>query len=105
LNKQRIDGIKLQLLHVLKGTDLAELCKNGQIHPLTLEEYIDILADCVEHLSPEVVIHRLTGDGPKKILIAPQWSADKKRVWNRIQQEFTRRDICQGRLAGKEDAE
>ena len=102
LNKQHIDGIKLQLLHVLEGTDLAELCKNGQLPTLTIEEYIDILADCVEHLSPEVVVHRLTGDGPKKILIAPQWSADKKRVWNTIQQEFARRNVCQGRLAGKE---
>ena len=66
---------------------------------LTIDEYIDILCDCVELLPENVVIHRLTGDGDKKILIAPMWSADKKRVLNSINREFDKRDITQGRKA------
>lgn len=102
LNRIGIDGIKLQLLHILKGTELERQYRSGAVRVLSLEEYVDILAECVEHLSPEIVIHRLTGDGAKRLLIAPLWSGDKKRVWNRIQQEFARREVCQGRLAGKE---
>lgn len=82
--KAGTDGIKLQLLHVLKHTDLAKDFENGNFEVLTLEEYIDILKACVEIIPPNVVIHRLTGDGAKKDLIAPLWSADKKNVLNKI---------------------
>ena len=102
LNRVGIDGIKLQLLHVLKGTELEKRYLAGEFRVLELPEYLEILAECIEHLSPSVVVHRLTGDGPKRLLIAPLWSADKKRVWNAIQAEFARRRIVQGRLAGKE---
>lgn len=78
------DGIKLQLLHILDGTDLAEEYKNGKVKALSLEEYTDIIKACVEIIPQRVVIHRLTGDGAKKDLIAPLWSADKKRVLNTI---------------------
>ena len=78
------DGIKLQLLHVLKNTDLAKDFESGKFEALTLEEYIDILKACVEIIPQNVVIHRLTGDGAKKDLIAPLWSADKKNVLNKI---------------------
>lgn len=78
------DGIKLQLLHILEGTDLAEEYKNGKVKVLSLEEYTDIIKACVEIIPQRVVIHRLTGDGAKKDLIAPLWSADKKRVLNTI---------------------
>lgn len=78
------DGIKLQLLHILEGTDLAEEYKNGKVKALSLEEYTDIIKACVEIIPKRVVIHRLTGDGAKKDLIAPLWSADKKRVLNTI---------------------
>lgn len=78
------DGIKLQLLHILEGTDLAEEYKNGKVKALSLEEYTDIIKACVEIIPQRVVIHRLTGDGAKKDLIAPLWSADKKRVLNTI---------------------
>lgn len=80
-------GIKLQLLHVLKGTDLANDYEKGRAEVLSEDEYIDILKDCVGIIPDDVVIHRLTGDGDKKLLIAPLWSADKKHVWNRIQTE------------------
>lgn len=82
--KAGTDGIKLQLLHVLKNTDLAKDFENGKFEVLTLEEYIDILKACVEIIPQNVVIHRLTGDGAKKDLIAPLWSADKKNVLNKI---------------------
>ena len=77
-------GIKLQLLHVLDGTDLADEYKAGKFKTLEMDEYIDILIDCLKMLPPEMVVHRITGDGPKKILIAPLWSANKKSVLNTI---------------------
>lgn len=79
-----IDGIKLQLLHVLKGTDLAKDFENGKFKTLTMDEYLDIVKACVEIIPDNVVIHRLTGDGAKKDLISPLWSADKKKVLNAI---------------------
>lgn len=81
------NGIKLQLLHVLKNTDLAKEYEAGKVKILSEDEYIDILRDCVRIIPDSVVIHRLTGDGDKKILIAPMWSADKKHVLNRIKKE------------------
>lgn len=78
------DGIKLQLLHVLKGTDLATDYEQGKFEVLSLEEYTDIIVDCVKIIPQNVVIHRLTGDGAKKDLIAPLWSADKKTALNTI---------------------
>ncbi|MDO5574104.1 MAG: TIGR01212 family radical SAM protein [bacterium] len=99
VNQSQVQGVKFQLLHILQETDLADLYAQQKelVRPLTMEEYIDILCDAVENLSPDIVIHRMTGDGPKKLLIAPMWSADKKRVLNAIRQEFVHRDICQGR--------
>jgi radical SAM protein (TIGR01212 family) len=78
------DGIKLQLLHILKGTDLAKDYEQGKFEVLTLDEYVDIIKKCVQIIPKNVVIHRLTGDGAKKDLIAPLWSADKKNVLNTI---------------------
>ncbi len=83
----RTDGIKLQLLHILKGTDLAEEYRAGRVKVLSEDEYIGILKKCVPLIPDNVVVHRLTGDGDKKILIAPMWSADKKHVLNRIRRE------------------
>lgn len=77
-------GIKLQLLHVLKGTDLAKEYEEGKFEVMSLNEYIDVLNACISVLPRDMVIHRLTGDGPKKLLIAPKWSGDKKKVLNRI---------------------
>lgn len=71
-------GIKLQLLHVLKGTDLADDYNNHLFETMTMDNYIRLIGRIIELLPPDMVIHRLTGDGPKKILIAPLWSADKK---------------------------
>lgn len=93
---ERSDGIKLQLLHVLKGTDLLDDYNAGKFETLSLEEYADILCDSIELLPPDVVIHRLTGDGDKKLLVAPLWSADKKNVLNAINKIFSQRNITQG---------
>lgn len=82
--KSGIGGIKLQLLHVLCGTDLAKDYEAGKFETLSFEAYLDIIKSCVEIIPKNIVIHRLTGDGAKKDLIAPLWSADKKKVLNAI---------------------
>jgi radical SAM protein (TIGR01212 family) len=90
-------GIKLQLLHVLSGTDLAADYERGMFKTMALNEYACLLCECIELLPRDMVIHRLTGDGDKKLLIAPEWSGDKKRVWNTIQRAFREKDVEQGR--------
>lgn len=97
---ERSDGVKLQLLHVLKGTDLLEDFNNGKFKTLTLEEYTDILCECLERIPKDTAIHRLTGDGDKRLLVSPLWSGDKKRVLNTINREFRERNIIQGSKYG-----
>ena len=86
--KMKSAGIKLQLLHVLKDTDLAIDYASGLFEAMTLEQYISVLKKCVAILPDDMVVHKLTGDGPKKLLIAPKWSANKKMVINTINKEF-----------------
>lgn len=90
------NGIKLQLLHILKGTDLLKDYENSKFNALTMEQYIDILCDAVSIIPKNVIIHRLTGDGDKKILVAPLWSGNKKVVLNTINKTFEERNIIQG---------
>ena len=89
-------GIKLQLLHVLKGTDLCIDYENGRFSVLSFDEYVDILFDCIRRLPKNTVVHRITGDAPKKFLVAPLWSADKKTVLNSVLREMEKRNIRQG---------
>ena len=96
LGSVHVDGVKLHLLHVLRGTDLAAEYEAGRVKPLELDAYIDILEQCLAVLPPDVVIHRLTGDGAKRDLIAPLWSADKKRVLSAIQKRFEQDGVMQG---------
>ena len=96
IGKSGADGIKLQLLHVLSGTDLAKDFEAGKFRTLELEEYIEILEECIRRLPPEMTVHRITGDGSKKHLIAPLWSADKKRVLNAINSAFEKDNLIQG---------
>lgn len=98
LNTFPIFGIKLQLLHILEGTDLALDYADRKFMTLSMEQYIDIVISCLERLSPEVVIHRLTGDGPKNILIDPLWSGNKKVVLNTLLKEMKSRNTYQGKL-------
>ncbi len=90
------DGIKLQLLHVLRGTDLERDYERGMLRLPELDEYCGILKACIEHLPERVVIHRLTGDGAKSRLTAPMWSADKKRVLNAVNRYFKQENVIQG---------
>ena len=96
IGKSGADGIKLQLLHVLRGTDMAEQYAAGEFEVMSMEEYISALEECVRRLPPQMTIHRLTGDGDKKYLIAPLWSADKKRVLNAVNEAFRRDNVVQG---------
>ncbi|GMQ62317.1 TIGR01212 family radical SAM protein [Vallitalea sp. AN17-2] len=94
---KNIRGIKLQLLHVLKNTDLADYYAENDFKILSMDEYIDLLISCIEIIPPEIVIHRITGDGPKNLLIEPLWSGNKKVVLNTILKEFKNRNTWQGK--------
>jgi len=89
-------GIKFQLLHVLRGTDLAADYLSGAFTLPTLEEYTPLLEQCIRVIPPDLVVHRLTGDGPKRDLIAPLWTGDKKHVLNTIRAAFDRDGLVQG---------
>lgn len=89
-------GIKLQLLHVLKNTDLALEYAKGNFRTMDMEEYISIVIEALEQTDPDIVIHRLTGDGSKSLLIAPDWSADKKRVLNTLHKRMAEKNAVQG---------
>lgn len=97
LNDLPIFGIKLQLLHILKQTDLAYDYERGLFKTLTLNEYVDLIIQCLEHLSPDIVIHRITGDGPKELLISPLWSLNKRKVLNAVHHEMQLRSSWQGK--------
>lgn len=84
VEEYRVQGIKLQLLHVIEGTDLAKDYREGKFECLELDEYVELVRECIEVLPRDMVIHRMTGDGAKKTLVAPLWSADKKRVLNAL---------------------
>lgn len=96
LNNADIQGIKLQLLHILKGTDLADYLPELKI--FTEEEYINLLVKCIGELSPDIVIHRLTGDGPKDLLLAPLWSLNKRHVLNNLSHTLKEENMYQGKL-------
>lgn len=97
LNTLPIHGIKLQLLHILNHTDLADYY---EVHPFpipSMGEYFSVLGQCITHLRPDIVIHRLTGDGPKPLLIAPLWTGNKRLVLNSMHSYFKEHDIWQGK--------
>lgn len=97
VGKSGADGIKIQLLHVLKGTELAKLYERDEFEALSKEEYFSLVARALEILPPDMVIHRLTGDGAKKLLVAPLWSADKKDVLNSLNHYLEENNIIQGK--------
>lgn len=97
LNEQDIQGIKLQLLHILKGTDLYTYYEKHPFWIPTMEEYLELLGECISRLRPNIVIHRITGDGPKSLLVAPLWTGNKRLVLNSIQAYLKRQNIWQGR--------
>ena len=97
LNRMDIQGVKLQLLHVLSGTDLAIDHSRGLFRTLSQEEYVSLVIDCLEHLRPEIVIHRLTGDGPSALLVAPLWAARKRDVLNLLHHRMKEQNCWQGK--------
>ncbi len=102
LNNLKPFGIKLQLLHVLKGTDLADYYATEGFPIMTQEEYLDVVIHCLELLSHDIVIHRVTGDGPKELLIAPTWSLNKRGVLNALHQQMKLHNTYQGKAIGLE---
>lgn len=97
LNHQDIQGIKLQLLHVLQGTDLASDYEKDLFRTYERDEYISLVISCLEHLRPDMVIHRITGDGPKDLLIAPLWASRKREVLNLLHHQMKENHNYQGR--------
>ena len=92
----KVAGIKIHLLHVLRGTELGEMYERGEIAVLEQNEYVALVADFIERLHPQTLIHRLTGDGPREILLAQLWSLNKWEVLNAIDAELERRQTTQG---------
>lgn len=97
LNHQKPFGIKLQLLHFLKGTALGDLYEKGEVAALTKEEYLELVTDCIAALDPSICIHRITGDGPKELLLAPRFSLNKRDVLNSIHALLRKKGIHQGK--------
>ena len=96
LNSLKIQGVKLHLLHIIDGTDLAAFYQQTEFKVLSQEEYVDMICACIAHLNESIVIHRLTGDGDANTLIAPKWSLHKRGVLNEIGHELKVRNIIQG---------
>jgi hypothetical protein len=96
MNTLPIHGIKLSMLHVLRDTKMGQDYLSHPFPVFSLEEYVDLLIDCIRHLRPDIVIHRITGDGPKNLLIAPLWSTNKRLVLNTIAHEMKVRNAYQG---------
>lgn len=97
LNHSDIQGIKLQLLHILKGTDLAADYLAHPFHSPSMLEYVELLGTCIARLRPDLTIHRLTGDGPKDLLIAPLWTSNKRTVLNLLHKYLKEHQIWQGK--------
>lgn len=98
ISKRTLHGVKIHLLHVLEGTHLAAMYRNKEFDTLTKEQYVSLAVDALELLPPDMVIHRITGDGPKDTLIAPTWSRYKRNVLDSIQKELNLRNSWQGKL-------
>ena len=101
LGQMQTDGIKLQLLHILKGTVLADIYEKDPFPCLSLEEYADLIVESIGGLPQSVVIHRISGDGPKKLLIEPKWSGNKRMVLNEIAKRFRENSVYQGKFQEK----
>lgn len=97
LNTMPVQGIKLQLLHILENTDLADVYRKTPFPVPNMETYFRVLGKCICHLRPDIVIHRLTGDGPKSLLIAPLWTGNKRLVLNALRKYFCEENIWQGK--------
>ncbi|WP_071393785.1 TIGR01212 family radical SAM protein [Bacillus tuaregi] len=95
--KLDVQGIKIHLLHLLKGTPMVKQYEKGMLQFLSLDDYVKLVCDQLEILPPEMIVHRITGDGPIDLMIGPMWSVNKWEVLNRIDEELVRRDSWQGK--------
>ncbi len=100
VNKSGTAGVKLQNLHIIKDTQLAVQYENGEFEPMRRSEYAGLAADFIERIRPEIVIQRVTGEAPPRLLVAPEWSINKLAVMNRVKRELMYRDSWQGKLLG-----
>ena len=98
LNHFPIHGVKFSMLHILKGTNLADLYSKDPFQVFTIDTYVDLILECIGNLRKDIVIHRLTGDGPKELLIAPLWSLQKRTVLNKIAHQLKVQNLRQGDL-------
>ena len=96
INTLKVEGVKIHSTYVVKNTKLEKLYINNSYTPITLEYYLDTLCFIISHLSPNVVIHRLSGDAPKNLLVAPLWNTHKKLVLNGIEKLLKQKDLYQG---------
>ncbi|PIE33379.1 TIGR01212 family radical SAM protein [candidate division KSB3 bacterium] len=96
LSQLGIQGVKIHSAHVLKNTPLEELYRQGNYRPMELEEYVETVCDFLEHLSPDIIIHRVIGDAPRKRYVAPEWCLHKSESVTQIDLEFERRRTYQG---------
>ncbi len=97
INKHNIQGLKIHSTYVIKNTKLCELYEAGNYTPLTLEEYIEVAVHILTHISPDIIIHRISGDAPKDLLVAPEWNLHKKWIMNGITQKLIQDDLWQGK--------
>ena len=105
LNKHNYQGIKIHSTYVIENTNLANLYKEGKYEPISLEYYLEALTYVLTHISKDIVIHRISGDAPKDILIAPDWNTHKKWVLNGIDKIFREQDLWQGKYIEKNKIE
>lgn len=96
LNDTPISGIKIHSTYVIKGTRLADMLENGEYEPLAFDEYINAVVYIIAHLRKDIIIHRLSGDAPKDLLLAPEWNLHKKPIINGIEKALRERNVCQG---------
>ena len=97
INNHKIQGIKIHSTYVVKGTKLANLYQNNQYTPITLEYYLDCVTYILTHISPNIVVHRISGDAPKDLLLAPSWNVHKKWILNGIDKKLKEENLWQGK--------
>ena len=96
LNKHKLQGIKIHSTYVVKNTELEKMYNAGKYTPISLENYLDALVFIITHINPNFIIHRISGDAPKELLVAPEWNLHKKLVLNGLDRILRKRDLWQG---------
>lgn len=97
INSHKLEGVKIHSTYVVENTKLADMYKNGEYEALDLDDYIETLIDIIVHLKPELIIHRISGDAPKDILLAPYWNKHKMWILHGFEKRFRARDLWQGK--------